>query len=48
MSSLSPVEIKPIQSAPSYNSGFDLLRLTQPSPENINEDFLCGLCKSKP
>jgi hypothetical protein len=26
--------------------GFDILRLAHPQIEDLNEDFLCGLCKS--
>ncbi len=27
--------------------GFDILRLASPNVEDMNEDFLCGICKSK-
>lgn len=27
--------------------GFDILRLASPQIEDLNEDFLCGICKSK-
>ena len=26
--------------------GFDILRLVSPNVEEINEDFICGVCKS--
>ena len=27
--------------------GLELTRLQSPRPEDINEDFLCAICKSK-
>lgn len=29
------------------SGGFDVLRLVKPAIEDINEDFICGICKSK-
>ncbi len=30
----------------SINGGFDILRLVSPNVEDVNEDFICGICKS--
>jgi hypothetical protein len=41
---LNSVELLTLQST---SGGYDILRLHSPSVGDLNEDFICGLCKSK-
>ena len=40
-------EVAKAAGAGGASGGYDILRLVNPSIEDLNDDFLCGICRSK-